>query len=1842
MRALLASVLAGVALGGLAAALPAGALFSGEAPAQLNTLTAGTLNPPTGVSARAAVIRTVPVSWTASAAGGTAIAPQGYYVTRTDTSTLNTSPACGTSGSSLTTATSCVDGGVADGTYSYAVTAVYNGWTATATAPATVTVLGPTKLASASGLWCDPATWSPNGVPTASDTVGINGAGTTITITGTCAAVAQKVTLGDISPTSDTLTFAAAGATLTTGGSVQVTQPDGAATRNVQVNAGALSVGGDLALAGGAVGDSSSEVAQVTITSGTTAVGGNLVFNAANRATPSASSSRLSMSGGVGTFQLAGAFVLNGTTPAGTLTPGTTSSFDFDGTSAQTVPIGVSNVVYDNLLLDNTSAAGATLGGAITTANVTGNLQVQTGTLDNGGFAIAGNTGKTFSVGVGATFDLSGTASAFPTGFGISLDRTSTVNYDGTAAQTVAAQSYGNLGSSNTGSRTLASAGTIGIFGAFSPGTDSYAVTGSTVDFDGNAAQTVPPLSYFNLTISNTRLSAANVTIGSGLVGIAGAFNPVALFNGGGYVDTGSTLNFNGSGQSVPQFNYYNLALNPTGGLTTLLGTTGVAGTFSAASGSYSVTTNTFNYDGTAAQTVAAFNYNNLTISTGGAVTLASSGTIGLAGSFTPSSSGPYTVTGSTVNYNGTGSQTITAFQYFNLTSSSFGARTLADSGVIAIAGTFTPSTNSYTSAGSTIDFDSAGSQTVPAFGSYNNLTIDSGGAVTLAPGTIGIAGAFTPNAAGPYASLSDTVNYNGTGAQTVTGFNYNNLTISGTRTTSSVTLDPSRVIAVAGVLSPTATFTTGVYVNTGSTVSFNGTQTQTITVGSGGLNYNNLSADNTGVAAVLGAAVTPTNVVGNLTVGHGTLDNGGFAVAGNAGATFHVAASATFKLSGTSSGFPSGFGTTALDPASTVNYAGSGAQTIVAVGYGNLTSSSSGARTLAGSGTIGIAGAFTPGTNSYTNAGSTIDFDSAGSQTIAVFNYNNLSIDSGGVATLAPGTIGVAGAFTPNAAGPYTTIGNIFSYNGAGTQTVSAFPYYDLSISGNRGGATVTLAAGTIGIASADLQAFNPSATNVTYSTAGNTFDYNGTGGQTVTGFNYDNLTISGAHGSSTIVFASLGGTVGVAGTFNPSATFTTGGYNVSARTIDFNGTGAQTVPVFTYGNLSISGARGTSSVTLDNSGTIKITGSFTPTATFSGGGYLTTGSTVEFIGCCTGQTVPAFQYDNLTVASDGGANVVLAGAGTIKIAGAFTVGSGNPFTSTGSTVDFDGTGSQTVPKFGNGYNNLTISGARGASTVTLAASGTIGIGGVFNPSATFTTGDYSVTGSTVQFFSGSQTVPAFNYYNLQLLSGADTLDTSGPIGVAGTLSGNFTSAGSTVIFNGSGAQTIPVGNYNNLTISGDRGDATVSVSTIGVAGTFTTAATNVTYAALGGTTVTYNGPDGQTIAAFPYSSLSSTNSNRVLASTGTIGITGGFTPGTGAYTVTGSTVDYDGIAGNQTITNTFAYNNLTISGAGQKSLNGNTTVLGSFTNNFGVLSTGTAAVIFAGSGTQTIGGTSPTTFWGLTVSKPSGNVVLTQDTTASGTLALTAGVIATGSHTVIANGGVTRGTGFVDGNLRKPIPGNNSSPTFEVGSGTYAPITLAITGASSNGTLTASTTGAQHPSYGSSGLGPAQYVARYWTLSAGGGLTVAGYNATFTFAAGDLVGSPDTSNLAVRRFAGSWSAPASSASTGTTVSGTGFGTAFGDYATGVPPTVAGLSPTSGSAGQTGVTINASGFAASQALTVTVGGTAAAITSGGVTGANGTSTVTFTIPSLAAGTYHVVVSDGTLSAQSAVDFTVH
>ncbi|MFN8207170.1 MAG: hypothetical protein U0T82_07150 [Bacteroidales bacterium] len=103
-------------------------------------------------------------------------------------------------------------------------------------------------------------------------------------------------------------------------------------------------------------------------------------------------------------------------------------------------------------------------------------------------------------------------------------------------------------------------------------------------------------------------------------------------------------------------------------------------------------------------------------------------------------------------------------------------------------------------------------------------------------------------------------------------------------------------------------------------------------------------------------------------------------------------------------------------------------------------------------------------------------------------------------------------------------------------------------------------------------------------FSTFPNTVIYNTTNGQTVSGvapnpnLNFYNLTLSGARGANNIVLSN-GGIIGIANSFVPSATFTTGNYTTTNNTVSFNGTANQDIPVLRpasptpYNNVTISG---------------------------------------------------------------------------------------------------------------------------------------------------------------------------------------------------------------------------------------------------------------------------------------------------------------------------------------------------------------------------------------------------------------------------------------------------------------------------------------------------------------------------------------------------------------------------------------------------------------------------------------------------------------------------------------------
>lgn len=330
------------------------------------------------------------------------------------------------------------------------------------------------------------ATYRLQKVPGAVDTVSI-AAGHDITLNSSTPSAAAAASLTFVAAGAASSLTQAASVPLSITGDVTInssTNTNG--TRLWSIGAGSASVGGSVTLAQGS--NNNGRIARINLSTGTLDIDGGLTMTAGNdlRAV-------INMTGG--RINLAGAFTVN---TQGTLTMGATAIFNFNGSVAQTIPVGVSQVIYSNLYTNNTSTPnGAIPSAAIATTNVTTSLHVESGIFSNNNLAIAGGAGDTFQVDNGAIFRMTGTA-VFPTGFATyTFQPTSTVRYLQTSAQTVSARTYGHLEvmpSANNVTHTF-QAGTTTVEGNLTVGNGTNtgvvvtAATNATIlDVNGNVS----------------------------------------------------------------------------------------------------------------------------------------------------------------------------------------------------------------------------------------------------------------------------------------------------------------------------------------------------------------------------------------------------------------------------------------------------------------------------------------------------------------------------------------------------------------------------------------------------------------------------------------------------------------------------------------------------------------------------------------------------------------------------------------------------------------------------------------------------------------------------------------------------------------------------------------------------------------------------------------------------------------------------------------------------------------------------------------------------------------------------------------------------------------------------------------------------------------------------------------------------------------------------------------------------------------------------------------------------------------------------------------------------------
>ncbi len=340
------------------------------------------------------------------------------------------------------------------------------------------------------------------------------------------------------------------------------------------------------------------------------------------------------------------------------------------------------NITGRKLIIENTVSS------VPNTLNVIGNLTINAASgldMNDGNAATADgviNIGGNWTSNIISGFD----------------EGNSLINFNGTTTQVVDVPDgdvFAKLTNSNSsaGSVVLASKGTSVVI------SDSLNLNAGTLGLGDNTL------------VLNNKLTGAATLSGS-----ASASITIGGTAGGAL----GTLNFTAGARQLN-----NLTMNRTGaGGSAILGTDLQVNTLvNISSGTLDAASTTLN--GAAGLTM-----------TGGELQLAKTGTV-------PELAGGYNLSGGAVHLKGAGSQTFRPENYFNIISSSTGSRTFQSGATTGIAAVFTRGTNAYTFTGSTVNYNGSGNQTIAPFtagltpgSTYNNLSLSSSGIKSLSGNT--------------------------------------------------------------------------------------------------------------------------------------------------------------------------------------------------------------------------------------------------------------------------------------------------------------------------------------------------------------------------------------------------------------------------------------------------------------------------------------------------------------------------------------------------------------------------------------------------------------------------------------------------------------------------------------------------------------------------------------------------------------------------------------------------------------------------------------------------------------------------------------------------------------------------------------------------------------------------------------------------------------------------------------------------------------------------------------------------------------------------------------------------
>lgn len=712
--------------------------------------------------------------------------------------------------------------------------------------------------------------------------------------------------------------------------------------------------------------------------------------------------------------------------------------------------------------------------------------------------------------------------------------------------------------------------------------------------------------SGFTVTVS-ANAACANLDIASGSTLTVGGFN---ITVSGTTVVNGTLTHNNTNGTKI----YVGLVTVNSGGVWDNSGNESVTfrggiinnGTFTAGTGIQTFNTNAQSIEGTLSiptTTVTAIvltNNGTLTVGTllsgTGNLTNASTGILNIDGTGTSCSITTIANAG-TINRTNTGTTTTPLLTFTNT-----GTINLNGSGTIAGI------TNN---AGGTINLASSGTIT-----SLNNATSTSILNISTTP-TVPIITTLTATVEG------NTVNYNGTGSQTVKGTTYAilNLSGSGTKTLGAATILNGNLTIDSGVTLATANqaltlrgdfLNNGTFTAGSSAITISGANIQSIAgfATTGLVSMTKTAGTATFQGNVNGAGLTINGSGGTLNLGAG-LDHTFTGVVTLTAGTLH-GGSSTLHENATSGTAWNGTGTV-FDPGSgTVDFGGAN-QTISASAttFNNLVFSGSGTKTI-GSITIGNGGSVTSSnlalafTGNFVSNGTAFN---AGSSVITFSGTNNQSIDgftttggitvskTGGTATF-NGNVNAASITSPTSA-----TNSILAINSGVTLDLSGGITLSRPPSGSTTGVTISVGSGTLSCSSIALGGTGAtSGRSTTVSISTGTVNVSG------------NVTFGGTY--SYITFTG-NGNLNIGGNLGNGGTFTSG-----TGTVNYNAAGAQTIGNYTYNNLTLSGSGLKTEATATVNGVLSMEGPATISAVPTYGA----GATLQYNGSTSQTTGPEF----------------------------------------------------------------------------------------------------------------------------------------------------------------------------------------------------------------------------------------------------------------------------------------------------------------------------------------------------------------------------------------------------------------------------------------------------------------------------------------------------------------------------------------------------------------------------------------------------------------------------------------